>query len=545
VVSLAQDVPSVGASAVESPTAPEETFFSQSFVSNGDASSSKSQPQAAGGQAGAEGRFDFSKTPPSRRALPRLGMFPLAPSGPGYYSGWDALLHEEHQKPPQYPFPFFALSPLSFYDADWRFVDDPNYRPDALERLKRIHLDDNWLVSTGGQAWWRYQNEYNSRLTESNNTYSLVRARPYVDVWYQDRFRFFLEGIFADSLWQDIPPSPTDIDRGDFQNLFVEARVAELADKPVFARVGRQEVSLGSMRLVGTPDWGNTRRTWDGARVFRNGEKWDFDLFWLQPILPNPSQLNIGDHDQNFAGSWLTYRPKKGTFIDGYYLMLDNAHVIQQQGIDRAPFTIHTFGGRYASDYQDRFLWDTEVAVQLGNRGSTPIFAGMFTGGAGYHCAELPWNPTLWAVYNYTSGDDDPNSGAAHTFNQLFPFIHYYMGWVDAVGRQNNHDLNLRLYLYPQDWITVWLQYHHFWLDSPTDALYNISGNAYRRDPTGLSGTDVGQKAEALVNFHLTKRSDLYCVYSYLWGGEFLRNTAGPNAAVNSSGCYVGYSLRW
>jgi hypothetical protein len=109
-----------------------------------------------------------------------------------------------------------------------------------------------------------------------------------------------------------------------------------------------------------------------------------------------------------------------------------------------------------------------------------------------------------------------------------------------SAGR-NNHDLNL----YPTNWMTVWLPYHHFWLDSATDALYNIAGNAVRRDPTGRSGTDVGQKVDIMTNFHLTRRSDLYAVYSYLWGGDFLQNTAGANAAVDASGFYLGYSYRW
>ncbi|HEY1381086.1 MAG TPA: alginate export family protein [Gemmataceae bacterium] len=433
-------------------------------------------------------QFDFSKVPPSIRALPRPGLFPLPPTGPGYYSALDFLTGAYRDGPPQYPYPPFALSPLSFYDADWRFVDKPGYDPDFLEQLKRVRVGDNWLFATGGQAWVRYSNEYNSRLTESNNVYSLVRVRPYVDLWYQDCFRVFVEGIFADNLWHDIPPLGTDVDRGDFQNLFVEAKVAEVGDRPVFVRAGRQEVSLGSLRLVGTPDWGNTRRTWDGVRAFRVGENWDVDLFWLQPVFPNATELNSADHQQNFAGSWVTYRPRKGTFVDAYYLMLDNDNRVTQTGIVRAPFTIHTIGGRYASDFDDRFLWETEGAIQLGEVNSAPVVAGMYSGGLGYHAKEVAWNPTFWAYYNYTSGDNDPNAGTYHTFNQLFPFIHYYMGWVDAVGRQNNLDLNLRLYLYPAKWVTVWLQYHHFWLAEPKDALYGIAGNAYRATRPGWRG---------------------------------------------------------
>lgn len=491
-----------------------------------------------------DGRYDFSKVPPTR-PLSRPGMFPFPPTGPGYYSLLDRLKGEYREGPPKYPYPPVILSPLPQFDADWRFVDDPKYHPDFLERIKRIHVHDNWLLSTGGQMWFRYQDEYNSRLTETDNLYTLLRVRPYIDVWYKDRFRFFIEGIFADSVAEDLPPLITDVDLADFQNLFIELKLGEVADKPVYARIGRQEVNLGSLRLLAAPDWANARRTFQGARVYRTGEKWNADLFWLQPVIPNASELNSVDNNQNFAGAWVTYKPKRGTYIDAYYLMLDNTNHVTQLGIQRAPFTLHNIGGRYASDKDGKFLWETEGSIQLGRRGPADLVAGMFSGGLGYHAKDLPWNPTLWAVYNYCSGDPDPNVGDFNTFNQLFPFIHYYMGWVDAVGRQNLNDVNIRLYSYPTKWITLWLQYHHFWLAEQRDALYNIAGGASRRDPSGSAGRDIGQKAEIWSNFHLSKRTDLLLGYSYLWGGRFLEATATPRQAVNSGIFYVGCSMRW
>jgi hypothetical protein len=50
--------------------------------------------------------------------------------------------------------------------------------------------------------------------------------------------------------------------------------------------------------------------------------------------------------------------------------------------------------------------------------------------------------------------------------------------------------------------------------------LYTIFGNAYRRDPTGRAGNDVGDKVDFLVNFHLSQWGDLYAGYSYLWGAN-------------------------
>jgi hypothetical protein len=511
----------------------------------GPASTAPNPGPAAGGGGDSDIR---KKVPPVPRPPARSGYFGLLPTGCGYYSAYDCLTGTARKEAPKFPFPPFLLSTQPFFEADYRYADDPKYTPDFWERMKRIRVGDDWLLATGGQTWFRYENQYNgaSRLSARDNVEGLYRVRPYVDVWYQDKFRFFVEGMFADVVWNDLPPFANEVDRADFQNLFVEAKLGTVKDKPVYARVGRQEVQLGSQRLLGTPDWANIRTTFDGARVFRVGDKWDVDLFWLRPrVITNINGPNSGDNNQNFAGAWATYKPKKGTTRDFYFLVLDNTNNVTQQGIAKAPFTNYTLGSRWAGDRDNAFLYDFEGGVQLGRRGREDIVAGFATAGVGYNFKDTPWKPVVWAYYDYASGDHRPNSGTYNTFNQLFPFGHYYFGYVDAIGRQNIHDLNFVLWTYPSKWVTQIIQQHNFWLDSRTDALYNAFGNAYRRDATGRAGSHVGTELDYLVNFHLTKRADFFVGYSYLWGGEFLKNTSGPNAAKDSSLAYFSYSYRW
>jgi hypothetical protein len=297
--------------------------------------------------------------------------------------------------------------------------------------------------------------------------------------------------------------------------------------------------------LVSTLDWANTRRTFQGVSSFVTGDKWDAELFWVQPVIPNSNRFDSVDNNQNFAGGWVTYKPKKGTTADLYYLMLDNTNDVTQQRIVRAPYTRHTIGGRTAGDVDNSILWDFEGAVQLGQQGRQSVLAGMATTGLGYHFKDTPLNPTVWAYYDYASGDGTPNSGHQSTFNQLFPFGHYYLGWADLVGRQNIHDLSAHLYLYPSKWATVWVQYHNFWLANSHDALYNAAGNAIRRDATGASGNHVGNEVDTVVNLHLSKRSDLLVGYSQLFGGEFLNRTSSRTAASSASVFFVQYGVRW
>jgi hypothetical protein len=489
---------------------------------------------------------DFWKKVPPVRPMPRLGNFQLPPSGPGYYSLADAVRGESREKPPKYPYPAFGLIPQPFFDADFRYLDDPkNSQFDWADPLHRMHLGDDWLFATGGDARFRFAREGNSRLTRTDNTYGLPRVRAYADLWYRDAFRVFVEGVWADSQWHDLAPLPPDIDRGDLQNAFVDLKLPWDDEHPAYLRLGRQELILGSQRLVGIPDWVNVRRTFQGARVLRTGEQFDFDLFWLQPVTPNPTRFDSVDNNQNFAGAWVTYRPKAGTLVDLYYLFLDNTNRTTQLGLTRSPITLHTVGTRWAGDVDGEWLYDVEAAGQFGDRGASSVRAGMATVGGGYHFKDVPLNPTFWAYYDYASGDNDPNRGRYTTFNQLFPFGHYYLGWIDAVGRQNVRDLNFHLFLYPANWVTVWTQYHCFRLDQPRDALYNAAGAAIRRDATGRAGQDVGQELDWVVNFHLSPHSDLLTGYSRLWGGGFLERTANRARAADADLLYVQYSFRW
>jgi hypothetical protein len=482
--------------------------------------------------------------------MPRTGDFPIPPSGPGYYSLWDCVQDKYREKPPQAPYGAVCIMPFSFFNADWRYLDDPkNTQHDYLDFLHRIHLGDNWMFDTGGQTDWRHMHEINSRLTGKNNDYDLWRLRAYGDLWYQDCFRVFVEFISAQTFNQDLPPLVIDRNYADLLNAFIDLKFCTICDAPAYVRVGRQELLFGSQRLISPLDWANTRRTFEGVDVFRHGEKFDVDAFWVSPVVPDPSRFDSVNDHRNFAGLWTTYRPRKGTALDAYYLVLDDTEPAPPPGVTKPqpPYTVHTLGSRYFGDYC-HFLWDFEGMVQVGAREQQSILAGAYTVGGGYDFAKLPWNPTFWAYYDYASGDNHPDGtgGSFGTFNQLFPFGHYYFGFLDLVGRQNIEDFNLHLFLYPTKWITLWTQYHNFHLASATDALYSAGGVPERRDVTGKAGRDVGQEIDFFCNFHLSFHSDILVGYSHLYSGSFIQATSKtPAQARDPELFYVMYNFRW
>jgi hypothetical protein len=487
----------------------------------------------------------FWTTVPNLSPRPRTGNFLIPPSSPGYYSLQDYLTDNYRDKPPKYPWGA-PISPcfFPFYDNDFRYLDDPkNTQHDWLDPIKRIHIGDDLLLSIGGEERVRYMYEISSRLTGKFNDYTLLRSRVYGDLWYKDCFRVYVEFLDAQSFGQDLAPLAIDIDRSDLLNAFVELKVGELRDSPIYIRVGRQEMYYGSQRLISPLDWANTRRTFEGIKGYWHSEDLDVEAFYVKPVQVFQNRFDAADANRQFAGFTTEYRPNKSQAIDLYYLFLDTDLPLRPKlpPAGRGGQNVNTIGGRYVGDMDKKLLWDFEGAYQFGDRVNDSISAGMATAGLGYHCCDTPLDPTFWIYYDFASGSEH-GVFQGGTFNQLFPFGHFYFGFIDVVGRQNIQDLNLHAYIWPTKWITSGLQAHFFYLDSGRDALYSAGGAVERTSPKGNAGVFVGDELDFTTNFHLSFHQDILVGYSVLFPGEFIRKTGSPTEAQLF---YVQYSYKW
>jgi hypothetical protein len=496
-----------------------------------------------------DGESPWAKVPPPYQ-WPPLGWMFRRPTGPGYYSLRDVLTDNYREKPPPYPWPPFGLDIVPMYDANFQYLDksDNTEHDWIFDHTKRLHPTDDWMFSIGGEERVRYENFPDFQLSGKDQTQTLERQRVYADLWYKDLFRVYVEYADAQSIQPRLPPSPIDVRRNDLLNAFVDVKLAEIDDNPLYFRIGRQELIYGSERLISSFDWANVLRNFEGVKTWYRSEKLDVDAFYVQPIIPNADHgLSSIDDKQGFAGLWATYRPRKDELIDLYVLNLENHNPATPAFLDekggRGGLNVTTFGTRYFGEQEGQgLLWDFEPMLQIGQFTNESMLAYGWALGVGWHFPDLPADPSIWVYDEFASGTHHPGQGQDHTFNQLFPFGHYYFGWLDIVGRQNINDANADLRFYPTKWITVLLQYHHFNLDSATDALYNARGVAIRRDPTGRAGNDVGDEMDYCINFHLDMHSDILVGYSKLFAGEFIKKT-GPGGSPEFT--YVQYSFRW
>ena len=435
------------------------------------------------------------------------------------------------------------------YDEDFTYLDgEPgSYREDAFDPIKNIRLGEGWRLDLGGEFRVRLEAETNKTFgaTEpAQDTFTIFRTLLHADLKHRDGFRVFMQGIMAFDEDRDLALRGIDENRWDVQQLFFDVRVLG-GDPPLTLRVGRQELQYGHQRHVSALDWAGVRRRFDAVKLFAKGKTWDLDLWYAKPVDIGQVQRKQRDRyneDFDFYGLYVTYKgiPRHG--VDGYFFAQDNTgNPINPNG-RRGDVSRYTLGSRFWGKTAG-FDYEAELAGQWGRWAGDTIQAWSWSLDGGYTFAELPWKPRLGAGFDWASGDDDPRDGKVGTFNQLFPFSHYYFGYLDLVGRQNIEAVNVNLSAWPvPGTVKARVAYHAFRLNQDKDALYNAPGRPIRRDPTGRSGKSVGQELDVTLTWKLDVHQSVLLGYSHFWDGGLIQRTG---ASENADLFFVQYGLKF
>ncbi len=419
-----------------------------------------------------------------------------------------------------------AYGETSFLN-NFDYLCDPCYTGSNFgESLKRRGVGDCITLDVGGQFRMRQQSERNMRglgLTGLDDDFLLYRTRLYTNVEIGSAARVFAEGIDATSDYEHYPIRAIEENRMDMLNLFGDLRLLHTDDGALWGRVGRQELLYGKQRLVSPLDWANTRRTFEGYKLFWTGDAWNGDLFYTRPVYPNPTQFDTPDYTREFMGAWLTYKKIQNNRLDLYYLGYNNNSNTPNN------FNYDTFGANLTGNWEV-WLWDLEAAYQSGNYSGQDHHAGMYTVGFGRNFECLKWKPTVWGYYDWASGSDMLGNG----FDHLFPLAHTYLGFMDLYGRRNITDANIRLTFSPHDRLKLLCWYHVFHLETIHDVPYSVLMTPY--NPGNLPrSTNLGQELDTLVTVSLTTRASLIFGYCQFFAGDYYFRTPGVAYAGDAS----------
>ena len=435
-----------------------------------------------------------------------------------------------------------------FYANDFSYLANAGCCDTYLgDRLKRLAVGDCWMVDVGGQYRMRYHHEQNINntgavpnflgLTGDDDNFLLHRTRLYLNAEYGSHFRFYGEMLDALSELGSGPPRVIEENRTEMQNMFVEVKGLDAGPGTIGARVGRQEILLGAQRLVSPLDWANTRRTFDGARAMWKGDDWDVDGFWLRPMhrdAAHVKKLDSPNLDRQLYGMYGTYKGLTRDNLETYWLALD------YEDVGPSGFRYDTLGLHYWGS-EGNWLYELETGVQFGtNSDNSGHGAGAVTAGLGRKFPCTVFSPTLWAYYDWASGDNTVGNGYHH----YEPLAHKYNGFMDIFGRRNLQDLNLQLTANLTEKVQFMCWYHYFALANGNDVPYNVDMTAFNGQAAGTSGSkDLGHELDFLITHNISPRTNMVYGYSHFFAGNYYTTTAGLPYRGDADFAYVQWTL--
>ena len=225
-----------------------------------------------------------------------------------------------------------------FFNNNFSYLDSPDYLSrDPFDVLKRINLTPHALLDVGGEVRLRVHNEDNLKLDGARNDYLLQRTRLYGDFRYDDWLRGYAELIDSTISFNRRPPRPSEEDRVDVLNLFVDVRLLkDGSGGALWMRGGRQELDFGSQRLCGAAEWANDRNTFDGVQLLWKSQTWDVEAFWTLPVPFARTEADVRnfrppDWTERFMGVFATWHEVKDHTVDLTFLRLERDRKVRQR----------------------------------------------------------------------------------------------------------------------------------------------------------------------------------------------------------------------
>ncbi|MDF0488507.1 alginate export family protein [Sphingomonas sp. H39-1-10] len=422
---------------------------------------------------------------------------------------------------------------ITRYDEHYDQLASSAARTDHwTEPFKYIPVGDDAYLTTGIELRARNETYHNNLWgggDAPDDSYLWLRAMPYADLHIGTGAigaRAFVQPILAYAIGVAPSAGPVDQTRTDVLQGFVDLRLGAQTNAidgaGVTLRAGRQMLSLGTERLVGTRYGPNVPLAFDGLRGLVSLKGATITLLAVRPVTPGPGTFD--DTRSRTKSLWGVYAtiPAIGlaSGIDVYWLGYRN--------------TAARYGGVNGAEQRDSFgarlfgasagwHWNVEGVYQSGRFADEPISAWTIGTEAGHSFADVPLKPDAVLRVNIVSGDRDRDDKRLNTFNALFPKGKYF-GELSPVGPYNIISVNPRVAVALASSVSASIAGMAYWRYSRADGVYDIPGNLIRAAGSATARF-IGKEAEATLAWQATPELELSTSLSAFAPGGFIRQT--------------------
>jgi hypothetical protein len=414
------------------------------------------------------------------------------------------------------------------YDEDYSFLlDDSSNNWYNHLKFYPVSKDGKTYLSIGGELRYQYfwfKNQAWGADPPDPDGYILTRYLAQVDFHRSKWFRVFIQFQSSFANGETKPLTPVDENELDFHQGFMEFRWPLQKQSEWIVRIGRQEFSYGSQRLVAVRDGPNNRQAFDGVKLIYNARNMSSSLFYSYYVVARTGIFN--DSFNPNTKFWGVYTVINSVpvikNIDLYYLGIWKAATIFDDGSGKE--LRHSLGMRIWA-VNNGWQYDVEAVYQFGKFSSSTISAWTASSNISYTFFHSLLKPQFGLKTELISGDKNYGDSRLNTFNPLFPRGAYF-GLAAVIGPSNLADIHPYIEFQLSRNLNWQTGYDLFWRMSEHDGLYGPNTiMIYSGKET--SSKEIGrQLGNDLV---YTPNAFLYFRTEFTWfnAGEYLKQV-GP-----------------
>lgn len=358
-------------------------------------------------------------------------------------------------------------------------------------------------------------------VPDEQDTYYLHRFRLNATVKISPHVRTVIQVQDSHAPSHRCKPAPPNLSNTlDLRLAYLEAGPEE--GTPWTARVGRQPLVFGDLRLVSTSNWGNVGPAYDGVRVSYASSGVKLDWFASTVVTPVAGQFDRPRTDRRLHGFYSAFHRGPGsTSVEAYLFWKNNLFAVLPYG-PSGHQDVYTLGTHAFGKLPLGFDYNVEVAMQTGHIAQSGVQAWAGHWETSHATGNASWRPRLIAQYRYATGDRDPQDAMAGTFDNLYPGDKF--GTADGIAWRNIHEGILGAEWRPsRKWRTK-LAYHAFWLASREDALYATGGAVLAHNPAAASAR-VGSELDLRVIYQRDSHLQFFAGYGYFFAGPYIKQS--------------------
>lgn len=370
-------------------------------------------------------------------------------------------------------------------------------------------------VKISGQIRPRFEmdeRDFNSARAASNLTYMRTR----LNAGFNSNTVNALIQLQDSRIWGTETSTVADMKNVDLHQAYFTLN--SIFETPISVKIGRMELLYNNERVLGSSNWTNVGRSFNGITLTYNAGNYGVDFLMMKEA----EKLAAGDTlDQTLYGVFSELKPFNKFSFNPFFLY--------QRGVPSTNMNRYTIGF-FSKGEIEGLTHETEFIYQTGDYTQAfkkfEISSYLLALNAGYTFNHTT-KPTIGAGIDYYSGDDNLLDNKVKTFNTVYGTGHKFLGFMDYFTDIPAHtyglgimDLILKAGINANEKLKLNLIFHMF--NSVHD--YTLKN--------GSNTNGFGSEINLVANYKYSDNVGFETGFGYFSPGEIFKEKRGKDSST-------------